>query len=219
MSRSIDRDVPGVDWRVWPAEIHGGDWSKIFGVPRDAPLELCVDVGFGRGEFLIELARRHPERAFIGIELDFSRVLKLARRLARTPLTNVRLLGISAEWAVREAFADASVASFWINFPDPWPKRRHARRRIVAPRLIASLSQKLARDGALFVATDDPEYARVIDDVLSNAAGLRNALAPDAHRDHRDAPLTAFERAWQARGRRCRYFEYRRDVSRETRPR
>lgn len=215
MSRRVDREIPGPDWRLWPEQVRGGDWSKIFGAPRSAPLDLRVDVGFGRGEFLLELARRHPQAAWVGIELDFTRVLKLTRQLARTPIRNVRLLGVAAEWSVREAFAPGSVSQFWINFPDPWPKRRHARRRIVAPRLIGELAGKLAPGGSVFVATDDAGYAGAVDEVLSGARGLENAHAPVRWRHRRDAPTTAFERTWQQRGRRCFYFAYRRPEARE----
>jgi tRNA (guanine-N7-)-methyltransferase len=194
---------------MWPSEASGADWKEIFAAPADAKLQLHVDIGFGGGEFLIDLAQRYPERAFVGIELGFDRVLKLARRLSRTPIRNVRLIGTAAGWAVREAFEDASVESFWINFPDPWPKRHHRRRRLVTPRFVGELTRKLSPGGSLQVATDDEDYAGAIDDMLGRARGLRNAHAPDPYRCERTAPTrTVFEREWRRLGCRCFYFEY-----------
>jgi tRNA (guanine-N7-)-methyltransferase len=159
VSRTIDREVAGNDRRVWPQEVRRSGWSKLFGFPAAAPLRLHVDVGFGNGEFLTELARRDPGRAVVGVELSFKRVLKLARRLSRSDLRNVRLLGVDAAWAVREAFEEESVESFWINFPDPWPKRRHRRRRLIEPAFIRELSRRLMTGGSLHVAPDHPDYA------------------------------------------------------------
>jgi len=213
MSRTVRREVEGHDWRLWPGQVAGADWTKVFGVPAGAPLRLHVDVGFGGGEFLIGLAERYPDQACVGIELGFDRVLKLAHRLARTSIQNVRLIGTAAEWAVREAFEDGSVESFWINFPDPWPKRHHRRRRLITPRFVRDLGRKLSPTGSLHVATDDPDYARAIDAVLRDARGLRNVHAPDPCRHERSALTeTAFEREWRGRGLRCFYFHYVPDV-------
>ena len=133
MSRALKYDIPGPDWRVRPETIAERGWPAVFSSLLDSPLRLVVDVGYGRGEFLLELAQRDPHAAFVGIEYSYKRVLKMARRLARTKLENVRLLDCTAERAVAELFADASVSCFWINFPDPWPKKRHHRRRLVRP--------------------------------------------------------------------------------------
>lgn len=222
MSRTIHREIPGNDWRVWPEEVRRSGWSKLFGLPV-APLRLHVDIGFGNGEFLTELARRDPGRAVVGIELSFKRVLKVARRLSHSDLRNVRLLGVDAAWAVREAFEDESVESFWINFPDPWPKRRHRRRRFVEPAFVAELSRRLMIGGSLHVATDDPEYATAIRTALAGEPLLENAPALTAHQgEQREFPPTAFERVWTAKRRRCFFFEYRRvktiAVSRPARP-
>jgi tRNA (guanine-N7-)-methyltransferase len=215
MSRTIERGIEGEDWRIWPSEASVADWREIFAKPTNVSLQLHVDVGFGGGEFLIDLASRNPEIAFVGIELGFDRVLKLTRRLSRTSIRNVRLIGTAAEWAVREAFEDASVESFWINFPDPWPKRHHRRRRLVTPRFIHDLTQKLSPGGSIRVATDDPDYALVIDDVLMRARGLHNAHFPDRYRRERsEHTQTLFERAWRGQGCRCFYFEYRRNGDR-----
>lgn len=210
MSRTIHREVPGNDWRVWPEEVRRSGWSKLFGFDG-ASLRLHVDIGFGNGEFLTELARRDPGRAVVGVELSFKRVLKVARRLSRSELCNVRLLGVDAAWAVREAFDDESVESFWINFPDPWPKRRHRRRRFVEPAFVAELSRRLMVGGSLHIATDDAAYAVKIRIALDGEPLLENALALSVRREPRcELPPTAFQRVWVAQGRPCFFFEYRR---------
>ncbi len=210
MSRTIHREIPGNDWRVWPEEVRRSGWSKLFGLPV-APLRLHVDIGFGNGGFLTELARRDPGRAVVGVELSFKRVLKVARRISHSDLRNVRLLGVDAAWAVREAFEDESVESFWINFPDPWPKRRHQRRRFVNPAFVAELSRRMMVGGSLHVATDDPEYAVAIRTALDAEPLLENAAALSAHQDQRrEFPPTAFQREWTAQRRPCFFFEHRR---------
>ena len=210
MSRTIHREIPGNDWRVWPEEVRRSGWSKLFGLPV-APLRLHVDIGFGNGGFLTELARRDPGRAVVGIELSFKRVLKVARRLSRSDLRNVRLLGVDAAWAVREAFEDESVESFWINFPDPWPKRRHQHRRFVEPAFVAELSRRLMVGGSLHIATDDPKYAAAIRTALDGEPLLENASALTVHSGERsEFPPTAFEREWIAQRRPCFFFEHRR---------
>jgi tRNA (guanine-N7-)-methyltransferase len=211
VSRTIHREITGNDWRVWPEEVRRSPWSTLFGLPAAAPLRLHVDIGFGNGDFMTELARRDPGKAVVGIELSFKRVLKVARRLSRSDLRNLRLLGVDAAWAVREAFEDESVESFWVNFPDPWPKRRHRRRRFVEPGFVAELARRLMVGGSLHVATDDPEYAAAIRVALDGEPLLENVRALTAHRDQRrELPPTAFERVWIAQDRPCFFFEHRR---------
>jgi tRNA (guanine-N7-)-methyltransferase len=211
VSRTIDREITGNDRRVWPQEVRRSGWSKLFGFPAAAPLRLHVDVGFGDGEFLTELARRDPGRAVVGVELSFKRVLKLARRLSHFDLHNVRLLGVDAAWAVREAFADASVESFWINFPDPWPKRRHQYKRLVEPAFVGELARRLMVGGSLHVATDDSNYAAAIQSALKGEPLLENVQAPAPHRRERHGlPPTTYQRESAAQRRPCFFFQHRR---------
>lgn len=207
MSRAIHRDISGNDWRVWPEEVRRSGWSRLFGLPPGAPLRVHVDVGFGDGKFLTELARRDPSRAVVGVELSFKRVLKLAQRLSRSDLRNVRLLGVDAAWAVRETFDDESVECFWINFPDPWPKRCHQRRRLVEPAFVGELSRRLRVGGSLHVATDAPAYAAAIRSALEGEPRLEVARAPTAPFGERsELPPTTYQRAWAAQGRPCFFF-------------
>jgi len=168
---------------------------------------MHVDIGFGDGAFLTELARQDPGRAVVGVELSFKRVLKVAQRLSRSDLRNVRLLGVDAAWAVREAFEDESVESCWINFPDPWPKRCHQRRRLIEPGFVGELSRRLRVGGSLYVVTDSPDYAVAIRSALDGASLLEMAEAPPAHFGvRRELPPTTFQRVWAAQGRPCFFF-------------
>ena len=201
----------GADWRVWPEQVCRSGWAKLFDLPVGAPLRLHVDIGFGGGEFLTELARRNPDARFVGVEASFKRVFKLARRLARSELRNIRLVGSDAAWVVREAFEDDSILVFWINFPDPWPRRRHLPRRLIEPRFTRELAQKLALGGSLHVATDHPNYAETIESVLAGERLLENVSTPAPYQCERPDTLpTTYQRAWDAQGRSCRFFHYRR---------
>jgi tRNA (guanine-N7-)-methyltransferase len=209
VSRRLQTDIPGEDWRVSVDEARERGFERIFAgrVPRALP--LVVEIGFGRGEFLLALAEREPEQAFVGIELSYKRALKMARRLALRKISNVAIVEARAEVVLGEALADASVSCFWLNFPDPWPKKRHARRRFVQPAALAWIARRLAPGGLLRIATDDPAYAEWIDEHLAAEPALENRYAPDRwRREVADRPPTAYELEWRALGRSIHYFEY-----------
>ncbi len=211
MSRALRDDIPGPDWRVCEEDVRAKGWSEIFARDVDSALPLVVEIGFGRGEFLLDLAARAPRVPHLGVEYSFKRVLKVARRLARTPLRNVRLLQARGELLVDELLATQSVSVFWINFPDPWPKKRHARRRLVKPAFVGTLARRLVPGGRLEIATDDPAYAEEIDAALSGEPLLENALAPARFvREIAGRTPTAYELEWRAEGRPLHFWTYRR---------
>jgi tRNA (guanine-N7-)-methyltransferase len=189
VSRRLKTDIPGRDWRVRAEELR--DPEKLF-APRPAR-PLVVDVGFGRGEFLLALARESPGAAFLGIEV----------------LANVRLVQGAAEAVLEELPAGAADA-FWINFPDPWPKKRHQRRRLLQAPLLERLLRRLAPGGRLELATDHAEYAEQIQQLLAASPELENLCAPEPFRRAAgDRPPTAYELEWRAAGRACHYFSTR----------
>ena len=209
MSRRIKPGIPGIDRRVSIEEAASRGWPAVFGADVARPSPLCVELGFGRGEFLFGLAAASPEVAHVGVERSFKRTLKLARRLARTPLANVRLVQGLAQQVVVEALPDASVGCFWINFPDPWPKKRHAKRRLVQPELVGWLARRLVPGGHLRIATDDPAYADWIDAALRASPEIRNLHAPEPFaREEQDRAPTAYELEWRALGRALHFFHY-----------
>jgi tRNA (guanine-N7-)-methyltransferase len=128
------------------------DLKRIFG--RKAPLH--VDLGCGDGSFLCAVAQRMPAKNFLGIERLLNRVRISARKA--TGLDNVRLLRMESSYAVRYLLPAESVETFYLLFPDPWPKRRHQRRRIVTVDFLASVEAALQKNGSTYIATDDLDY-------------------------------------------------------------
>lgn len=211
MSRTLKTDMPGPDRRVSVEEVREKGLGALFAPDLPPPLRLVVEIGFGRGEFLRKLAAEAPETAHVGVEQSFKRVLKLARRIARTEERNLRLICAPGEEVVREAIAKESVSAFWINFSDPWPKKRHHERRLIQAGLVRQLARRLTPDGVLEIATDHPGYADHIDAVLRAEPLLVNANAPVAFLPHVPGRMpTAYEEMWRAEGRTLHFWTYRR---------
>jgi len=120
------------------------------------PLE--VDVGCGKGRFLIARAKAHPETDFLGIERLLMRLRKVAKKTTRAGLSNVYLLRIEASYAIEYLLPPLSVNTFYIFFPDPWPKRRHHKRRMFTPAFLDALHKTLRPGGRVHVATDHLGY-------------------------------------------------------------
>ena len=142
------------------------DLEKIFG--RNAPLH--VDLGCGDGSFLCALAQRLPDKNFLGIERLSGRVQSSARKAAS--LDNVRLLQVESSYAVRYLLPAGSVETFYLLFPDPWPKRRHHRRRIVTPDFLDSVQVALEQNGVIYLATDHLDYFRNIKQTAESIPGF-----------------------------------------------
>lgn len=138
------------------------DLEKIFG--RKAPLH--VDLGCGDGSFLCAMAQRMPDVNFLGIERLLNRVRTSARKAAT--LDNVRLLRMESLYAVRYLLPAESVERFYLLFPDPWPKRRHHRRRIVTPNFLRSIHAALQKNGSIYIATDDVDYFAKIKEIAES---------------------------------------------------
>ena len=211
MSRRLVTDIPGPDRRISPLDLERGTWPAAFLPDLPDPFPLVVEVGPGRGEFLCQLAQQEPRVAHLGIEISRKRVLKMARRLARSDIGNIRLICGSGELIVREVLTAETVRTCWINFSDPWPKKRHWRRRLVQRELIAVLTTRLIPGGTLHLATDDVPYAEHIDAVLQEQPELGNLYAPDPWRRRGPGPIpTAYEIAWRREGRPLHFWAYRR---------
>jgi tRNA (guanine-N7-)-methyltransferase len=146
---------------------------ELFG--RDAPLEL--EIGAGRGDFIVERAAATPERNFIAVELAATVAHLMAVRAGRRGLTNLRVIRMDARPLVHLMLATGSVSACHIYFPDPWPKDRQAKHRLFTPDFARGLVRVLAPDTPLYVATDVEDYARVIFPTLEAAGFSRTAAA------------------------------------------
>jgi tRNA (guanine-N7-)-methyltransferase len=164
------------------------DLTTIFG--RIAPLQ--VDLGCGEGSFLCELGERHPEKNFLGIERLASRVAKTSRKAER--IDNARVLHAETSYAVRYLLPERSVETFYLLFPDPWPKRRHHRRRIFTSEFLNSVHAALNDDGVLRIATDHRDYFTYI----QRLAGQSTDFATTEMNSQ--FPASTFEKRFRRRG-------------------
>jgi len=183
------------------------DFAALFG--RAA--SRTVEIGFGNGENLIALAEAHPERDYLGIEVHRPGVGRLLLALEERQLSNVRVICRDAVEVLERQIAPGSLAEILILFPDPWPKKRHHKRRLIQPPFVALLTRALARDGVLRLATDWQPYAVEMLEVLEAAAQLRN-LAADRGFVVRppERPPTRFERRGERLGHEVWDLAYRR---------
>ena len=168
--------IPYTGRFLYPAELFG----------RRAPLVL--EIGSGMGETTAEIAAAHPETDFIAIEVHGPGVGSLLNRIEAQQLSNLRVIRHDAAEVLEHMIPDGSLAGIHLFFPDPWPKRRHHKRRLVQPAFVALAARKLAAGGSLHAATDWPDYAAQIEAVLL----AEPLLEPAAH--SRARPLTKFER-------------------------
>ena len=130
------------------------DGMTIFG--NDNPLE--VDLGCGDGKFVIEMAQHYPDRNFLAVERLLGRVKKVCRKAERLGLTNVKVLRLDSKYTVEWLLRDASVSRLHLLCPDPWPKDRHHKRRLVQVSFFHALKRILVKGGEFCFKTDHPEY-------------------------------------------------------------
>jgi tRNA (guanine-N7-)-methyltransferase len=158
---------------------------------RKAP--LILEIGSGMGETTAEIARAHPELDFLAVEVHGPGVGSLLNRIEKDGCSNIRVARHDAVAVLEHMVADAALAALHVFFPDPWPKKRHHKRRLVQPEFAVLAARKLAAGGIFHAATDWPDYADHIDAVFS-----ANASFEKAPRGMVERPTTKFE----ARGRR-----------------
>ena len=193
---------------VWGIPHHAAhlDFTAIFG--RSAP--TILEIGCGMGETTAAIAAARTDTNFIGVEVHTPGVGSLLKEIATRELTNLRVVQHDAVEVVRDMIAPGSLAGIHVFFPDPWPKKRHHKRRLIQPAFVHELALRLAPGGVIHCATDWEEYAVQMLDVLSGEPLLENTASGFAPRpDYR--PLTKFEQrglrlghgVWDVIFRRC----------------
>ncbi|MDT8451061.1 MAG: tRNA (guanosine(46)-N7)-methyltransferase TrmB [Wenzhouxiangellaceae bacterium] len=164
---------------------------------------LVVEIGFGNGEALAAMAEREPDKNFVGIEVHEPGVGRLLRAVDAAGLTNVRVAMRDAVEVLREQARPASIDELRIYFPDPWPKKRHYKRRLIQPAFVELAVDRLADGGLLHLATDWQPYAERILETLGNAQELENLGQPWIERPEW-RPQTHFEKRGEKRGHQIR---------------
>ena len=197
----VDKAIHDFDDFVFPkdapaSEEQQGRWAEVFG--REAP--LYVELGTGKGDFITGMAARHPEINFIGIEMQQDVLYSAAKKVAELELSNVRLLVFDINH-IEEIFAPGEVDRFYINFCDPWPKKRHAKRRLTHVNFLEKYRRLLKKPGELHFKTDNRP---LFDFSLGQfeAAGLEvRDVSYDLHAENRpDNIETEYERKFSGFG-------------------
>lgn len=180
------RNIPGADEIVSgsayciqnPENLKGG-WNAFLG--NDHPIH--IEVGMGKGRFLMELAALHPEVNYIGIERYTSVLLRAVQKIEEAPLTNVHFLCIDAA-ALPDIFSKGEVEQIYLNFSDPWPKDRHARRRLTSREFLSRYDQILAEDGRIEFKTDNQDlFTFSLEEIESSPLWHLDASTRDLHND------------------------------------
>ena len=183
-----------------------------YGVPfSPAPLDLAglfgraapkiLEIGFGMGETTAVIAQQHPERDYLGVEVHTPGVGSLLARIAELHLANIRIVQHDAVEVLEHMIDPGTLDGVHIFFPDPWPKKRHHKRRLLQAPFIASLASKMKRGAVLHACTDWEDYARQMLEVFSAEAALVNTVSDYADRPD-SRPQTKFERRGLSLGHR-----------------
>jgi len=173
------------------------DLDRLFG--RAAP--RILEIGFGMGETTATIAQEHPENDYLGIEVHTPGVGSLLKRIADLQLENLRIIQHDAVEVVQHMIAPAALDGVHVFFPDPWPKKRHHKRRLIQPGFVALLASRMKPGACVHACTDWEEYARQMLEVLSAEPALRNTAPGYASRPEA-RPETKFERRGLALGHR-----------------
>ena len=166
------------------------DMKTLFG--REAPVVL--EIGFGMGKSLVEMAKNAPEKNFLGIEVHTPGVGACLADAGEAGITNLRILNHDAVEVLEYMIPEQSLATFQLYFPDPWHKARHHKRRIVQPAFIENMRHKLVIGGVIHMATDWENYAEYMLEVLQAATNFKNTSPSASYAARPDwRPLTKFE--------------------------
>ena len=187
----------------WRQQAFPVDWSQQFSLATDSPLHL--EVGFGDGRYTTRRAKEFPDERFVALEISSASVMRGVKRVHREGVTNVRLMKAAAAYAVRHLFAPHSLTSITVNFPDPWPKERHEKNRLLQDSFFRLAASRLKPGGAILLATDHPDYLAFAQaqSQLSGLYTLEDAEPPEAVFE------TKYALKWKSQGKPLYYQVFR----------
>lgn len=175
-----------------------GKWKGVFQNNH----EIHIEIGMGKGQFLMELAKQNPDINYIGIEKYSSVLLRAIQKLQREQLSNVRFIRMDAEY-IEEVFASGEIARIYLNFSDPWPKDRHAKRRLPSREFLARYDNILSADGVVEFKTDNRSLFDFAMEELEPAGWTALKVTYDLHHDAemmQGNVMTEYEERFSAKG-------------------
>ena len=175
-----------------------GRWSELFG--NDHPLR--IEIGMGKGRFIMDLARMHPEINYVGIEKYSSVLLRGIQKMETDPLPNLYFIRVEAE-EIADVFGREEVERIYLNFSDPWPKDRHAKRRLPSREFLKRYDEILVRDGVIEFKTDNEDLFRFALEEIAPAGWQLLQMTEDLHHDEKMLAgnvMTEYEEKFSALG-------------------
>jgi len=181
--------------RLWDDHVipFSGDLLDLGDIFQNS-LPITVEIGFGMGSSLIDMAYKSSDANFLGIEVHKPGIGKVLKDIEILGIKNLKLICHDAAEVFSHAFGDKTLDRVLVFFPDPWPKKRHAKRRIIQPEFVTKISEKLKSNGSLHLATDWSPYAEHMIEVLDKIPSLSNAIAPKVFWENPARPETKFEK-------------------------
>ena len=208
------RNVPGAretiienQFSIQEPEQKKGKWAEVFG--NDHPIH--IEVGMGKGQFIIEMAKRNPEINYIGIEKYSSVLVRAVEKLEDFEQNNLRLIRMDAE-NIEEVFDKDEVDRIYLNFSDPWPKDRHAKRRLTSTRFLERYNNILTPEGRVMFKTDNKDLFDFSLEQVEEAGWILENHTYDLHHSEYNEGnfMTEYEEKFSAKGNTiCRLVAYR----------
>lgn len=196
------------DFVVHEPETKKGSWKDVFG--NDNPIR--IEIGMGKGRFIHTLAKLNPEINYVGIEKYSSVLLRAIQKMEEDPLPNLCFIRMDAE-EITEVFGEEEVDLIYLNFSDPWPKDRHAKRRLPSAEFLKRYNQILKRDGKLEFKTDNRALFDFAVEQLPEAGWQAEVITYDLHADEKlmlGNVMTEYEEKFSSIGNPiCKYIIYR----------
>ncbi len=181
----------------------------IFGNSRP----LALEIGCGTGHFVLEQALRQPDMNFLAIDIYNKGCLRTCAKIDEAGVQNVRVMRVEARWLLDKGLQPESLAAIYINCPDPWPKKRHRRRRLVNRDFLVVMAHYLVPDGDFFFSTDFDDYAADVAGQFRDLTGYRNMLQTDWAQALPDYPISKYMQRFLDRGQHIHFVHQRRDAA------
>lgn len=179
-------------------------WEKIFGNDQSVYVEFCS----GNGTWIAEKAKEFPQINWVAVEKRFDRVRKIWSKAKNEGLSNLLVVSGEAWVTSQNLFPQGSVKQAFINFPDPWPKKRHAKHRIVQTPFAEELRRLVCPGGVVTIVTDDPTYSGQIQEVMGELEGAQSLHPRGYTNEFKGYGTSYFDALWRGLGREIRYHQY-----------